>query len=213
METTWNSGISGSFNHAADWSNGVPNGLDDTEITATGTYTVTSSQSNTVFGLGLSAHATLAITEGTFIDVGGTNDLVDAGTIAIDNNTVFLVGLDGSDSGAIPLDVSGVMTLNSTGSPTALVLDGAGSGTGTIDLSGGGKLTLSANSNNLITSNVLGTTLENNDTISGTGTISHLTVDNDMLIDADGSGPLVLLSDALITLAPLRPGKQEPPLI
>ncbi len=195
--TTWLRGISGSFNTAANWSSGVPTGLDDTDITATGTYTVTSAESNTVFGLALSAHATLALTEGTFIDVNGTDGLDVAGTVAIDNNTVFLIGLDDTNAGAIPLDVSGVMMLDSTGSRTELELDGSGSGTNTIDLDGGGRLTLSNNSNNLITTNSTGTILQNNDTISGAGTISNLTVQNASLIDADESTPLVLLDDTI----------------
>ena len=119
--TTWLRGIGGSFNNAADWSNGTPNGLDDAELTATGTYTVTSAESNTVFGLALSAGATLALTEGTFIDVNGTDGLDDAGAIAIDNNTVFLIELDNSNAGAIPLDVSGAIKLHPG------IADGAGS--------------------------------------------------------------------------------------
>jgi hypothetical protein len=51
--STWLHAVSGNFNTAADWSSGVPNGLDDAELSATGTYTVTSSESNTVFRLGV----------------------------------------------------------------------------------------------------------------------------------------------------------------
>jgi len=194
----WARGVSGSFNNPADWSespppsNIVPDGTYDAELSATGTYTVTSSESNTVYGLGLSAHATLAITEGTFIDVNGTDAADDAGTIAIDNNTVFLVGLDDTNLGSIPLDVSGAITLNSTGSPTTLVLDGAGSGTNTIDLYGGGKLTLSSNAGNLITINTPGTILETSDTIGGSGTISGVILQNSGLINANGLKALII---------------------
>ncbi len=45
--TTWAHGVSGNFNTGADWVGGVvPGGLDDAELTASGTYTVTNSQSS-----------------------------------------------------------------------------------------------------------------------------------------------------------------------
>jgi hypothetical protein len=63
---SWAHGVSGDFNTAADWVGGVvPGGLDDAELTASGTYTVTSSQTNSVFGVALASGATLAVTNGT----------------------------------------------------------------------------------------------------------------------------------------------------
>jgi hypothetical protein len=120
--TTWAHGVSGHFNTAADWVGGVvPGGLDDAELTASGTYTVTSSQSNAVFGVALASGATLAVTNGTFTAADGTDGADNAGTISIGNNTVFIVG--GASNSTIELKDSGIITLNSTGSPTTLVLN------------------------------------------------------------------------------------------
>jgi hypothetical protein len=188
---SWAHGVSGHFNTAADWVGGVvPGGLDDAELTASGTYTVTSSQSNTVFGVALASGATLAVTNGTFTAADGTDGADNAGSISIGNNTVFIVG--GASNSTIELKDSGIITLNSTGSPTTLVLNNS-FGSQIIDLDGGGKLKLSGNGNNLITTDVLGTILENNDTISGSGGISNLALKNSGRIDANGSKPLVIL--------------------
>ena len=187
---SWAHGVSGNFNTAADWVGGVvPGGLDDAELTASGTYTVTSSQTNTVFGVALASGATLAVTNGTFTAADGTDGADNAGTISIGNNTMFIVG--GASNSTIELKDSGIITLNSTGSPTTLVLANS-FGSQIIDLDGGGKLKLSGNGNNLITTDVLGTILENNDTISGSGRI-NLVLENSGLIDANGSRPLVIL--------------------
>jgi hypothetical protein len=191
---SWAHGVSGNFNTAADWVGGVvPGGLDDAELTASGTYTVTSSQSNTVFGVALASGATLAVTNGTFTAADGTDGADNAGTISIGNNTVFIVG--GASNSTIELKDSGIITLNSTGSPTTLVLNNS-FGSQIIDLDGGGKLKLSGNGNNLITTNVLGTILENNDTISGSGKIS-IALENSGLINADDSDPLTIKSGVL----------------
>jgi hypothetical protein len=188
---SWAHGVSGHFNTAADWVGGVvPGGLDDAELTASGTYTVTSSQTNTVFGVALASGATLAVTNGTFTAADGTDGADNAGTISIGNNTVFVVG--GASNSTIELKDSGIITLNSTGSPTTLVLTNS-FGSQIIDLDGGGKLKLSGNGNNLITTDVLGTILENHDTISGSGRIRNLVFENSGLIDASGSKPLVIL--------------------
>lgn len=188
---SWAHGVSGNFNTAADWVGGVvPVGLDDAGLTASGTYTVTSSQTNTVFGVALASGATLAVTNGTFTAADGTDGADNAGTISIGNNTVFIVG--GASNSAIELKDSGIITLDSTGSPTTLVLNNS-FGSQIIDLDGGGKLKLSGNGNNLITTDVPGTILENNDTISGSGRISNLVLENSGLIDANGSKPLVIL--------------------
>jgi hypothetical protein len=197
---SWTKGVSGNFNNPADWTidsgtDTVPTGSDQAEIGATGTYTVTSSETNTVFGLGLTSHATLAVTNGTFTAVDGTNGADNAGTISIGNNTVFIVGDPSlTDNSSIELQDSGIISLNSTGSPTTLVLSNFDGSSQIVDLDGGGKLTLSSNSDNLITTSDSGTILENNDTISGSGTINHLILENDAsgVINANGAKPLVI---------------------
>src|SRR3984957_1844012 len=187
---SWAHGVSGNFNTAVNWVGGVvPGGLDDAELTASGTYTVTSSQTNMVFGVALASGATLADTNGTFTAADGTDGANNAGAISIGNNTVFIVG--GASNSTIELKDSGIITLNSTGSPTTLVLNNS-FGSQIIDLDGGGKLKLSGNGNNLVTTDVLGTILENNDPISGSGEIS-IALENSGLIDANGSKPLVIV--------------------
>src|ERR1700733_7823993 len=201
---SWAHGVSGNFNTAVDWVGGVvPGGLDDAELTASGTYTVTSSQTNIVFGVALASGATLAVTNGTFTAADGTDGANNAGSISIGNNTVFIVG--GASNSAIELKDSGIITLNSTGSPTTLVLNNS-FGSQVIDLDGGGKLKLSGNGNNLITTDVLGTILENNDAISGAGTINiaELTNDNSGVINADDSDPLTIKNSALFNLGTVK---------
>ena len=72
----------------------------------------------------------------------------------------------------------GTIKLNSTGSPTILDLNGSVTDQ-EIDLTGGGKLTLSNNANNLIEGARGRSSTTQNDTISGAGTINIAALEND----------------------------------
>src|SRR5262249_34876437 len=71
---SWKQAISGNFAVAANWMPGnVPNGNHEASIGVAGTYTVTSSLSETVAALNISnTSATLAVTGGTFTATNGT---------------------------------------------------------------------------------------------------------------------------------------------
>lgn len=133
----------------------------------------------TVQGVETSSGATLDLTGGTFqalngTDTGGAND----GKILIGNNSTFIVG-PASGISTIPLDDVNLIELDSTGSPTILLLDAGGIADQEIDLTGGGKLTLSNNANNSIEDTLDGVDLDNeNDTISGAGTIEIAELQN-----------------------------------
>ena len=131
----------------------------------------------------------------------GAND----GTILIGNNTIFEIG-GAFGGGPIPVNDFGTIKLNSTGSPTILYLNSVRE----INLTGGGKLTLSNNVNNRI-EDASGTFLNRNDTISGAGTIDIATLDNDNtgptaigVINADASNPLTIESGVLTNLGTVK---------
>ena len=149
--TTWAHGVSGNFNIRTNWNGGaVPGSGQDADLSPTGTYTVTvnlPTRSTPSSAWQTSANATLDLTEGTFIALNGTDAGANDGTILIGNNTVFESAAPPARS--IPVNDFGTIKLNSTGSPTILYLNGSVSDQ-EIDLTGGGKLTLSNNANNLI---------------------------------------------------------------
>ena len=194
----WSRGISGNFNTASDWSTDfVPGFGNDAEITANGTYTVTvnSVDGVEVNGLETAALATLAIAEGTFIAYDGTDTGASAGTIAVDNNSIFEIGGYNAGSSPIDFDATGLITLNSTGSPTMLVLNGS-TGDQTVQLSGDGKLILSDNAGNLVVGyGTITTTFLNDNLIKGAGTIggSNFELQNAGTIDADDGVPLIII--------------------
>jgi hypothetical protein len=204
--TTWAHGVSGNFNIRTNWNGGaVPSSGQDADLSPAGTYTVTvniADAVNTVLGVQTSANAELDLAEGTFIALNGTDTGANDGTILIGNNTVFEIG---GASGAGPISVNdfGTIKLDSTGSPTVLYLNGSVTDK-EIELTGGGKLTLSNNANNLI-EGASGTILDNeNDTISGAGTINIASLVNDNsgptaigVINADDSDPLTIKNGLL----------------
>jgi len=106
---------------------------------------------------------------------------IQAGILSIADSTTF------EFTGAI--NNTGTIALNASGNGTDLAV------VGTATLTGAGKVTLSNNSGNDITSNGAPATLANvNNTISGAGTIgdSNLTLINQGTINANGSLALVL---------------------
>src|SRR6266446_5342568 len=109
----WATGISGDFATAANWSPAtVPGSGNDVAISPSGTYTVTSSISETVNSLTTAAGATLAVTGGTFTINSGTGAGANAGTLRVDaGGTLHVIGtIAGSGSVIInggTLDLTG----------------------------------------------------------------------------------------------------------
>ena len=121
-----------------------------------------------------------------------------AASTAVDPIIGALTGtLSGTHSVANGTTLSITGTVNNTGT---IALNAAGSGAdlaiiGAATLTGAGKVMLSNNTGNVIGSNGAAATLTNvNDTISGAGTIgdSHLTLNNQGTINANGSLALVI---------------------
>jgi hypothetical protein len=185
MLIQWHHG-SGDFATAANWDPAsVPGSSDDAKIDAAGTYTVTTSVNETVNSLSTVATATLAITAGSvFTANDGTGSGVNAGTIAIDNGSEF--DFDGTE------DNTGKITVNASSTATSLFI-GATAGT----LTGGGKITLSDNGDNLIF--IADSTLTNaNNTIAGAGELTgidcYLVNEAEGVIDASGTHNALVLN-------------------
>jgi hypothetical protein len=179
---TWLGG-SGSFQNSADWSLGhVPGSADTANITASGTYTVTSSANVSVAAVNTAAGATLYIAAGTFQTLSATGSSTNKGAIAVNDGATFEV--------AGTLTNSGTITLNSGNDGTYLVIDSP-----TVTLKGGGTVALSNDGANIIAAAAAGDTLDNvNDTISGSGQLGNggLVLDNAGTIDANqGAGLFV----------------------
>jgi len=168
--TAWKKGVSGDFATASNWTNGVPTGSTDATIGVSGTYTVTSSISESMRGLTISDKgATLSITDGTFAigpDGGGNAGTISVGAVAMD--PTFEIGSDG-----VTTTFNNTGKINLTGPSTTFEIEG------TVNLTGTGTV-------NLSNVNVAddGTTSElinhNNILTTGTETIgdSNLTLDN-----------------------------------
>jgi len=158
--TSWANGVDGNFNTAANWTNGVPIFGDVALITAPGTYTVTSSQGNSVGDLEMAKHASLDIAAGTFDVTVGTATGALAGTVAVDPGTTLELGSDGEDT---KFDNTGLLSLIGSLGLTQLVVSGNAT------LNGKGKITL--NSNDQIVSDGNSANLLSHNDISGRGTI------------------------------------------
>ncbi len=179
----WKTGTSGDFDTAGNWTPGqIPATADNVEIIAAGTYTVTSSVSNTVNTLEMAASATLAVTGGTFAINDGSGPSGLAGTITVaDSTTLSLAGA---------IDNTGTIRLNSTGDNTDLRIASP-----IVTLEGGGSVILSNNAANRIYGNSGAYTLDNVDNIiSGAGQLGaqQLTLINAGQIVANQTVALVI---------------------
>jgi hypothetical protein len=168
----WTNGSGGDFANRSNWSTGmVPGPSDIANINAPGTYTVTLSASETVLAVTTISTATLDDNGHNFTALAGTGVGANAGTIIVDNESIFITGGTLKNFGTIDINGSSELLLHRD----------------TI-FQGGGKLTLS---NGQIFNDVSGNTLTNVDnTISGFGTINtNLVNQNNGVIDAnDGNG-------------------------
>ncbi|MGH7140342.1 MAG: hypothetical protein ACREHD_31790, partial [Pirellulales bacterium] len=98
----WIGGATGNWNVAANWDNGIPTSTSDVSIT--GSVTVTSSSSTGIDGLTVGAGANLII-DNSGIQVANTGGVTDNGTIDIGDSSTY---------GA--LQFSGTQTLSGSGS-------------------------------------------------------------------------------------------------
>ena len=190
--TSWAAGVSGDWNTAANWTNGVP--VDQALITASGTYTVTSSAANSVHLLAIAKKATLAIAADELDLTGGTLSGGLAGTITVAVGATF--GL-GTVAGIETFENAGAIDLQSN-----LMIEGSATldGKGEIDLSGNAQ----------ILPNGGAATLTNVDNaISGAGTIGNpsLTLVNEAKGVINATGNLVIDSSADSTNAGLMEAK------
>ena len=161
--------------------------------TALGTTTANAS--------GAWSYSTGALANGSQVFTATSTDAAgntSAASTAVDPIIGALTGtLSGTHSVANGTTLSITGTVNNTGT---IALNAAGSGAdlaivGAATLTGAGKVTLSNNIGNVIGSNGVAATLTNvNNTISGAGTIgdSHLTLNNQGTINANGSLALVI---------------------
>ncbi len=156
----WKGGNSGDFNIAGNWTPGqVPGAADDAQITAIGTYTVTSSTSNTVNTLEMVATATLAVTVGTFSISNGSGASGLAGTIAVSDAAVLSLAGTIDNTGTIKLGAAADTTELRIASPS-------------VTLKGGGTVSLSNSASNFIFGNSSAFVLNNVDNlIQGAGQI------------------------------------------
>ena len=178
MTDSWAHPVNGSWNASADWTGGVPAPGSTALITTPGTYTVTSSQNNSVGNLETAKKTTLAVAADAFDLTLGTGTGALAGAVTVAETAKLELGTDGMDT---TFDNVGVCTLTGGIDPTELVV--AGNAT----LAGKGKVELGPNSE--IVSDGSTASLTNSNAISGQGTIgdSNLTFNNEAkaVVDAN----------------------------
>jgi hypothetical protein len=182
----WKNAANGSFNTASAWiPSGVPGAADIAVIDAVGSYTVSSTVNNEVTELDTINTATLAITAGAFqVDLLANN----YGTVSVHNGaTLKLLSTFPLNAGKIMLGATSVSTELKVGIDTFFA--------------GGGSVTLSDSAKNIID----GGTLTNQDnTISGAGTLSIAFLNNGRGGTIDGSAatnPLIIDTGNTVTNA------------
>ncbi len=135
----WSRGISGLFTDAADWSTGtVPTAGDDVEIIARalGPYTVTADGNHTIETLDTGPRVTLAVNSGLFSITDGTGTGASEGTISVADGAALEIGGLFRNTGTI--------SLNSTGDPASLLING------NVTLTGSGIVMLSPDGDDVI---------------------------------------------------------------
>jgi len=187
----WVHGVNGDFDTASNWTDGVPGIGDIAEITVGGTYTVTSSQVNTIGTLDLAKKATLDITD-DFFGVSHTGAL--AGTIDVTNLTALGLGI------SLAPDTT---TFKNTGTINLQSGNNAGDNaklniSGDVTLTGNGKINMSGADAEI--TQQIAAALNNDSTIVGDGVIgaphdSSLTFVNEAKGVVDGNTPGGLLVD------------------
>ncbi len=166
----WKKAVSSSFNTAANWTPaGIPGAADAAVIDAVGTYTVGSSQNNTVQELDTIGTSTLAVNADTFEVTTVVNNY---GIVAVHDGATFKVD--------IPIVSNrGKITLGGSKAITTFYMPNGGI------LAGGGQIVLSDSTNNIVTGGIL---TNKDNTISGAGLIKPSILINGPGGVIDGSG-------------------------
>jgi hypothetical protein len=200
MSHSWMSG-NGDWNTASNWTNGLPASDSTALITASGSYTVTSSRENTVAILEMANGATLAINAHEVNVLQGTGSGALAGTIEIGNATSLVLGSFNQQQGATkqnPAGDGGNAAYKNTGT---IIIQSGGflKVKDAVQINGGGKIVLTGHGRiaayELPTSGSLGQ-LTNESTISGSGIIASGSTDPYLIfingangvIDGNGNG-------------------------
>ncbi len=185
---TWTGkGANSDWSNASNWNNGAINSGENILINLT-TAATDVDQSFTIGTLTLSnAGDSATILNGVTLAMEG--NISNAGTITLANGAV----LNEFGTTINTISNSGTIALNSSGSTTELMV-GSTAGGQTITLSGGGRLTMSNNVNNVITGATESDTLFNKGTISGAGQIGavQLTLANSGTINANASAGMTI---------------------
>src|SRR5208282_2578280 len=177
---SWIGGATGNYNNTANWSLGVvPNN------TTQATYSVVIPTSSAVT-----------------LDINPTIDnlTIDAtSSLSIPNDQSLTVVGSGSGTGTI--NNSGTIALEATGYGASLLASG------NVSLTGGGTVTMSNSSENVIDQATSNSTLTNvNNTIQGSGEIGNygLSLNNQSLIDANQSSALLIDEPAMTNTGTLE---------
>jgi hypothetical protein len=186
MTNSWAHGVSGSFDTPSDWTAGVPTAGSTALITAAGTYTVTSSQDNSLGVLNMAKKATLAISADDFDVTSGTGTGALDGTITVADAARLVLGT-AATSTTFDLN-TGSIDLKSGADATKLRI------AGTVTLNGDGKINLSGDGAQIVADGSAAT-LTNGETISGQGLIGGPLLDfvnaGKGIIDATTGGNVI----------------------
>lgn len=150
ITTNWTNAAGGTFNVAGNWSAGVPGTLDTANFNASGTYTVTLSNSPSISDLslfGASTHVTLVSSGGTQTLTLTNAPFFSGGTFTLGSPGVNLV-TGGSIAIGLGISSNGVVNIQSGSSITTARVEIGEGGTGTLNVTGAGSTltsTLSAN--------------------------------------------------------------------
>jgi hypothetical protein len=179
MNILWTNRLGGDYTTALDWTpSSVPGPNDDAEITARGTYTVTSSIDETVNSLSTAKGATLSISGDTFtITSGVDND----GIIAVSNASTLLAGMT---DGNVTFDNNGTIQLSGGGN-TQITATGAFMVAGTATLQGNGEMLLLDDGNQIV-GNGSPAVLSNAIHIIGIGNIGDFSPDFTLINQSTG---------------------------
>ena len=176
----------GIWNTSGDWTPaGIPGAGNTALITKAGTYTVSSTQNNSVAVIETEADATLVVGGGTVFDVtSGTGTGTNAGKIEVESGGTLKLAGRVADAGTI--------TLSGTTTATVLELDGVNIFGGKLQTSGGALIeTVSTTTNSINGATLLGGSVE--DVVKGsTLTWSGGTVGSGATVDAASSSTVIV---------------------